>query len=256
MSTSKRGAYLLIITALSLMPIFSYCSAIHSIIIGDTQDRTIGKTVAIDIPKIREHSKKIAAYTNLELKEKLLTGSNVTTKNILETLETIQFEEDDAVILYYSGHGYRTSNPKDNQWPNVALPEWKGINLEYMAEILVNKNPRFILAIADVCNNVIPEAFAPPTLIKRELADENTIKANYIKLFLETKAVIIASGASPTLYAYCDEKNGGHFTFYYLRSLFEEMNKPDGTAEWENIFSKTKAHLFKQQQPQYQIIWM
>lgn len=247
---------LFFIFCLSLLPALGFAASLHTIIIGDTQDKRIGKTVELDLPKIREQGKKIADHTGLELKETIITGAHLNTKNVLEGLESLLFDEDDAVILYYSGHGYRTDNPKDNRWPNIAMPERKGINLEYMTEVLLNKKPRFILAIADVCNNVIKEAFAPQTLIKRDFVSEKSVKENYTKLFVETKAVIIASGASPALFSYCDEKNGGHFTFHFLRFLNDELKKPSGTAEWESIFSKTKSHLFKQQQPQYQIIWM
>ena len=236
-------------------PKASDAATLHSIIIGDTQDKAIGKSVKIDLPKMRESSKKISFYTELKLKETLLTGKDANVKNIMNTLESLAIEENDTVILYYSGHGYRTDNPKDNRWPNVSPPGWEGVNLEFMTEILLNKNPRLILAIADCCNNIITEMYAPETLIRRDLVNEKTLKTNYKKLFIETKAVILASGSSPSKFAYCDGKNGGHFTFYYLRFLNEELKKWEATADWNNIFSQAKDKLEKQQQPQYEIIW-
>ena len=239
-----------------LMPLSAFSATLHTIILGDTQDRSIGRTVNLDVAKMKEHGKTIAKYSDLTLNEIVITGSNLNSLNIMTTLENLNIESDDAVILYYSGHGYRTDNPKDNVWPNVALPGWQGINLEYMTEVLINKNPRFILSIADICNNVIPEKYAPETLIKRDwFEDEESLKANYRKLFAETKAVILASGSSPTLYSYCDEVRGGHFTYHYLRFLGQEVKNPSGTADWDNILSQTRSILYKQQQPQYQIIW-
>lgn len=238
----------------SCLPYVAFSSTLHSIIIGDTQDRRIGKSVKLDLPKMKESSKKIAHYTGLNLKETVITGQDCNIKNILNTLESLDLDQDDTVILYYSGHGYRTDNPKDNRWPNMSPPGFAGVNLEYLAEILLNKNPRFILAIADVCNNIITERFAPETLIRRELVDETTIKTNFKKLFVETRAVILASGSSPSEYSYCDEKNGGHFTLYYLRFLNEEVRKKEIPADWDSIFSKAKDKLYKQQKPQYEII--
>ncbi|CRX37613.1 caspase family protein [Estrella lausannensis] len=242
---------------LALLPHAAFSATLHTIILGDTQDRSIGRTVNLDVNKMKEHGKTISKYSGLELNEIVITGSNLNSTNIITSLENLQVSDDDAIILYYSGHGYRTDNPQDNIWPNIALPGWKGINLEYMTEILINKNPRFILAIGDICNNVIPEKYAPETLIKRDFfQDEENISANYRKLFAETKAVIIASGSSPKLYSYCDEVRGGHFTYHYLRFLGQAVNNPAGTADWDHILSETRSVLYQQQQPQYQIIWM
>jgi len=99
---------------------------------------------------------------------------------------------------------------------------------------------------------VIPDDFAPITLLPKGLANEEVLKKNYAHLFLETSGFIIATAALPEQFSYCDEKNGGHFTFFYLSAFNEEVKRAEGTT-WHEIFAKMTAKL-KKQTPQYEII--
>jgi len=199
---------------------------LHAIFAYDTHG-SLAKPAQLDIRKMRGHAARVSEATGLKLKETILKG------DILKTLHSLQFNEDDAVLFYYSGHGFNNGTP----WPHLILG-WKTVNLERVFKILSEKYPRFLLVMADACNHKAPDLIA-----KGEFVLTPLIKANYKKLFVETSAHIMVSSAFPGQIARADEKNGSHFTFHYLNAFFLAVRKE--TTDWNSLLSEIKI------QPQF-----
>jgi Caspase domain len=232
-------------------------TTLHTIIIGDTLDESIGETVEVDIHKIRKEMQEIAYYTEMNLNETLITGTDVN-HTIIDRVDRLQVDSDDVVFIYYSGHGYRRENSKDNQWPNFYLSsENKGINQYDLTNRMVKKNPRLVLSLADACNNRIPDKWAPPVIKKRAMKfhNEGALTRNYCKLFLESSGTIIISGASPGYYSYCDWVNGGHYTCYFLTLLDQQVNNTSMSPDWRLLLDECNFLLWEDQKPQYQILF-
>lgn len=222
-----------------------YVGKLHAIIITDIFDDTIGFDVTHDLVSLRKEARKISKMTRLELNSLYFYGDNLKAGNIVEKLQSIVMGPNDAVLFYFSGHGYRTASKK-SPWPDLLLSE-EGISLDYkmLIEILAQKDPRFILAIADCCNNVIPQSWAntyqaQPRAFSRLRVSE---AANYRHLFLDSKGLIMISGSSVGQYSWSVQE-GGVYTLSFLNALHEAARTQEKESiEWDAILKETSLQV-------------
>ncbi|MEC7840356.1 MAG: caspase family protein [Chlamydiota bacterium] len=230
---------------------------LHSIIIGDTTAYQIGFSVEADINTIRNEMNTIATHTDLTLKEKIFSGRDVNS-DILQWLKDTNIESDDVVFIFFSGHGYRTHSKTENIWPNLFLtPENVGIDFHDVTKIIEEKNPRLMLAIADCCNNVLPDEHAPP-LIKRSKHFLSYVKPdvqnNYYQLFLNTTGSIKVSSSMPGDFAWGTRK-GGLYTVALIDSLKSEV-ETSFNPEWSVILERASMTVINRnvgQTPQFEL---
>ncbi len=131
-------------------------ASLRVLIVGDTNDRSIGKSVVTDVANIEGFARQIASRTGLTLDMKTIKGNELKSKNIAEAVKGLRAEQDDTVIFYYSGHGFRTQKVK-TRWPLLYIPDAgeKGLDFQWVINTINAKNPRMLLAISDSCNNFI-----------------------------------------------------------------------------------------------------
>jgi Caspase domain len=211
---------------------------LHTIIICDTHADNIGDSVEADLNRVRAEMHRAAYYTKLNVRETLFIDDEVD-GGILSWLNDYSIADNDVVFLFFSGHGYRTDSKEDNVWPNLYFtPANRGIDFYQLTQIIKEKQPKLLIAIADCCNNVLPEAYAPPLLKDHSYAlsyRKPNMKNNYEKLFLHTYGSIIASSSIPGQYSW-GTKSGGLFTLALFDSLNHEVNSFNPT--WNVLFSR------------------
>ncbi len=232
-----RSFGLCLVALASNIPLAADARNLYSIIVADTSDYYVGNSVMQDFNHMRQKMQDIANYTGMTLKEITLTNFDATPTLILKNLKEVQINHDDVVVFYYAGHGYRTLAKGDSPWPNLAFSEsFKGIAYETIMSELSNKHPQFLLTMVDICNNVIPENFAPPviTTTLRSATENKNLRNNYRSLFSNTTGTIFIAGASIGEYSYGFD-DGGLYTNAFLKSMNTEVNKKSGTAKWQNI---------------------
>lgn len=246
---------------LNIACIFIFClfvsygleaAKLHTIIVADTTDASIGDSTAVDLFKMRREFKKVAQYTKMEHHQVSISGQEVLPRNVLDTIEPLEFEEDDVVIFYYSGHGYRTQSKEGNPWPNLYFSIVdEGIDLSLIRDVLEEKNPRFLIVMADVCNSFVPDDFAPPLIQKLWFngVDENIIEANYLSLFKETEGTLLISSSEIGEYSW-GTNSGGLFTVAFLQNLQKTVKNND-YPEWEMILDQTAQLISDSQHPQW-----
>jgi hypothetical protein len=209
-------------------------STLHLIVVVDTLASSIKNSTKRDLINVVNEAKKITAYSGMKLKSSILKDKKVDYKNISTVIKNLKVGKNDAIFFYFSGHGYRTEDKTDNPWPNLAFPlSYGGIDFSLIVEQLVKKKPRFILAIADACNNVIDDLgmMTYKEMTKGSSNNNPLLSKNYKKLFLTSSGLIMASAAVPGDYAYALEK-GGLFTQAFFASLHTEVSF-NGQADWD-----------------------
>src|SRR5262249_26727781 len=137
--------------------------------------------------------------------------------------------ENDAVIFYYAGHGFRRPNTTTN-FPlfacaaptndeSLQFPPNIGLS-DVVGQLTQDRKPRFLLAIADTCNVVVQfgeavgergSAIVPPTILKAGLRH----------LFLNYRGTLTMSASQPgetAWYRVSGTPNniGGFFTNQFL----------------------------------------
>ncbi len=213
---------------------------LHSLIICDTLDSSIGDSARADAQQMRTFTRNIAAKTNMKLKETILQGNQVRPPRLFKLLDEMKVAPDDLIVFYFSGHGYRSVDRGDDIWPMLyfSVPN-RGVDYTKLTEQLMEKKPRLLLAIADCCNNVIPRNQLPPVAARAFLltarAPINLESQNLYRLFVETRGTYLSSSSIPGQYSWGGQ-DGGLFTFCFLDSLKQELVDPD--ASWEHLFAK------------------
>lgn len=217
-------------------------SSIHVIIAADTKASNIEKGVSLDFRQIRKMTQKIAKYSGLQARERFFTGDATDPEQLLEYINGLQVDEDDAILFYFSGHGYRTVLDEYNPWPTLAFEIGdKGIHLDHVGEILKEKNARLTLLFADCCNNKIRLARAPELIQRKNM--RALIESNYHKLFAEAHGFLMVAGCQPGDYSYTDDKNGSLYTISLCKSIDKLAASRHGDVNWTNLLLKTDQKL-------------
>lgn len=230
-------------------------ASLRLLLIGDTNDRSIGKSVVTDLANVEKFAKDIAQNTGLTLDIKTIKGGGLRTKAINDAIKNLKVESDDTVFFYYSGHGFRTKDVK-TRWPLLHIPDAgiKGVDFQNVIDTLSQKNPRMLLAISDSCNSFIdtPQRSVNTRAMRPEQAEA------WKKLFVEFSGKIYASGSQVGQYSFGQDQTGGAFTSRFLAIVRGEVT--DTRANWDNIMRQATKQIpinspqQRTQDPQYELV--
>ena len=203
-----RRVFVKFILPLTLFACFALplsAASLRVLIIGDTNDRSIGKSVVTDIGNFEKFARDIAANTGLTPDIRIMKGGDVKSKKITDAINALKIDSDDTVIFYYSGHGFRTKQVK-TRWPLLYIPDagTKGVDFQWVIDTLGAKNPRMLLAISDSCNSFIdtPQRSVNTRAMRPEQA------AAWKKLFVEFAGRIFVSGSQVGQYSFGQDQTG------------------------------------------------
>ncbi len=225
---------------------------LHLIIVADTLDPNIGKSVIRDSENIQSMFQSVvnSSQRKISLNKIVLEGSSITRHNLMTALTYPRIKSNDIVVFLYSGHGFRTSD-KSSKWPMLNTKEYS-TNFDEVISIIKSANPRMFILIADCCNNYIDRGIRT---IAPKMLDTFEYK-NIERMFLSSNTKIAASGSVPGMYSYGDDDEGGYFTAAFISSLKTALNSSDGN--WDKVFteavSKVSQRTQGNQKPQYEEI--
>jgi hypothetical protein len=252
MSIYKKYFFFIFFLAHSLA---GYSATLHSIIVTDTAADTLALAAGISQKKMVNQVTNIANQTSLALNLIVILGENLNDKTIFDAILNLEVNPDDIIVFFWNGHGYNTlTKSQKSIWPYLYLTNQRvGIDFEEITQLLQQKNPQFLLAIADTCNEII--LFPPPLKKYNPCFDAigilNSTKG-YQELFLNQKGSLIISSSIVDTYAYGNDKTGSLFTNAFLHKFNEELHKGP-YASWESILNKVHTHLEQRNQiPQWQ----
>jgi hypothetical protein len=227
---------------------------LHAIIVADTKDRSIGRSVNQDLLNMKSIASKIAKNTSLKLKSSVLSSKNASPSKLLACVKKLKVGKDDVVFFYFSGHGYRTASKGNIPWPNLEFSSLnKAVEFELITKKLSEKKPRLLLAIADACNGLIADAWAPLVVYKsaEKALAKDQIQENYKKLFLKTKGRILITSSESGELSWCGS-DGSLYTNAFLRQLQSVVSSLQ-TPSWENLLGWASLMISDEQHPYYEI---
>ncbi len=217
-------------------------ATLHAIIVADTNDYSIGKSVQVDLQNMQGLVQNISQHTGLVMAGEEITGT-VSSSKINNAISNLSVGSDDVVIFYYSGHGY---NPGNSKWPGMSLDDGN-LTIKNVKNMLKQKNPRLLIVIADTCNGFTRSVY------RYAKSQENT--ENYKKLFLKYRGVITASSSKPGQFSWGNTQTGGLYTDALLRSFNKELAS-QSNPNWESLMERANKPLNggALQQPQYKAV--
>ncbi len=227
---------------------------LHSVVVVDSNDRSIGASVQKDMDSMVAFSREIASNTGMRLNLKTLNGPQLNEANLRRLVNGITPGPQDAVLFYYSGHGFRT-RATPTKWPMLYIPGSRGVDFAELLKIIERKNPRMILAITDSCNSYTDSATRSFGMNLRAL--EEPSQAAWRKLFLQFRGRIYASSSKAGEYSMA-EGEGGSYTLQFLRVFRRAVAAAN--PEWDRIMKdsarpiRTGSSQQPTQNPQYELV--
>lgn len=235
---------------------------LHAIIFANTKcpgevpgSMGIGPSVICDYQRMKIEFETMASFLNYKKDFQWYEGSptNFCREKLESTLNNLSCGSEDIVIFYYSGHGGRSPQEKQDPFPWMQLvvdpyrTPWNASQYYSLSQVLKRieaKQPRLSIVLGDLCNslsNAIPQKDVPEmkgaTKISKAPCDF------YKDLFLKVKGSIISSSSKPgeTSAAFSD---GGAFTICFTEAL-QIMVSNNMEPDWETLLEGTKMRTSK-----------
>jgi len=250
---SQQKAIFLTVTFLLLYvmaPLSSTADTLHAIVIADTTDWQAGASFTTDSKRIKELTGTVSIRTRLKLQLYEISGNNLTRRKVTSTLEQLSVGQNDVVLFHYAGHGGRTSG-NSNLWPSMNI-KGGALDLDWIKSTLEQKNPRFLIVLADTCNNF--DDSLSPVWTRSSSSRGMPQTESYRQLFLNYRGHIFAAAAKPGQFAWGNAQHGGFFTDAFLNSLNKELTSSN--PNWHTIMKRTEAPIDaggKTQNPQSEV---
>lgn len=223
--------FIILISALGT----SRSQGIHLIIVGDTKDASIGSGVDGNVSNVRSWFSSAAKTLAVPYHETVRTGGAFGCEMLSQALDSNPIAADDAVIFYYSGHGYRRESdtsvfPSFFCGPEVYSGESPG--LSKVAERLTKKGARLVIAIADTCNVTIAEPASVTQAFQFDKVESQRREA-YRNLILRHRGTLIISSSSANEFSWYYPTHG-IFTRQFMRSL-EKFTQAGADGTWNSV---------------------
>ncbi|MFQ5729717.1 MAG: caspase family protein [Waddliaceae bacterium] len=226
------------------------CADVIAILCCDTCAEEIGDATCEDLKNMRAEVRRIAMYTESDLKEVVFEGQDLFPAKVMSLINGLSCHPDDIIIFYFTGHGYRTSSKEGNPWPNLFFTISKtGVDYDKVGKMLISKKPRLLWTIADCCNNYAGKKEVPFET-KKSLYSKSVkhrVEKNYKKLFLESDGLIMIASSEAGGYSWCNSR-GALYTCALLESIQVETHKHKKVS-WEAILERSASSVSEYQKP-------
>jgi hypothetical protein len=227
----RYGISMLIIglAMLSVTPVLAQ-GKVHALLIGDTNDAGIGSGAQANVTAFAKFVQAIGVAINNQVITKQIVGADFNCANIAAAVKAISTTNDDLVVFYYAGHGFREDGQRSRfprLWCRSApseTPLLEDIALGFRSR---DTFPRMVWTVADACNTTSQDAEA---LTAAAGAVE---QQGLLKLFGRPRGTMLMSGADMHQFSWYFP-DGGQFSKNLLDVLTREVRR--GTsASWASL---------------------
>lgn len=215
---------------------------VHNIIISNTDDQWLSSIN--DVEKLNAFSKEIARNIGYKLINYKCFGVRFTKRKVLATINDVNINEKDIVLIYVSSHGFSFSN-QDDEFPWVVftdrifdqnkLDEYS-IAFSEIIQFISNKKPRLILGIIDACNNYQKERKLPESIDQLR----GPVKLPYI---VESISIIEEKGPNKEVYNYLFENIRGKILACSSKYGNVSFSNPEGGVYTNSLISTFNAYV-------------
>lgn len=211
-------------------------ATLHAVLCIADHEADIGAAGNVDSNNIANWLGQISQNTGMPLSTTVIRGTSgtLTRSFLMNTLNNLAVGGDDVVVFYYSGHGGANEYAGGSRWPLLIFLDEEEVDLAEVNTTIQARGARFVLTMADCCNNFASQAKLAP-LVPRGTHD------NYSALFLSQQGHLYLSAASPGEFSLGDSEEGGMFTQQFLQSFY--ANVESGSASWSTIVEQATQEL-------------
>lgn len=220
-------------------------------IVANTNDPEIGSSCKFDRERMLEMCSDIKDFLGIPWDTATIFGKNYTKANVQKMIRDLTPRENDIVIFYYSGHGFRKpKQPADKIFPFLDLrpkPDQtymvNSLNIEdiYDSIRLKPHSARLNLVLSDCCNS-IPTAknpHGPVPLDNRGNMDQS--EDNFKSLFLDRNPISILMTAADVEQRSSNNNDFGGFFSYCFKTALEKYLSPlKNKVNWDQVVAEAK----------------
>ncbi|WP_128547003.1 caspase family protein [Larkinella soli] len=219
----------------------------HGILIADTQDSILSSACERDLSLMHRQFVQMADALGYRLRELTLADDRFGRPELDRVLDNLNPGPHDVVFLYYSGHGYNLKDRSD-RFPLLMLakdPDGAARNPALLAihDRLKTSRARLCITLADCCNDLIGGMRAknrkrlPP---KPVVLSDDSLKATYRRLLLETAGDVLIASSRPPQQAYAHPDSGSFYTRAFDDVLDATGRKPAGLT-WNALLREVQT---------------
>ena len=238
---------------------------IFYIAVVDTRDDSIGERCKADLKQMTKACQDISDWLYADKTEyKIISGNKYSKAAVIDALDNWlpgkQLTQNDIVIFYYSGHGFRLQSDT-SQYPRMWLktPNDKDVNTnnlrieEDVYNRIVKLGAGMNVVLSDCCNNTFGSDNANYDNIVVKASARTTHKRTHPRtddgdnddddedygdqLFVTNHpASILVTAAGKGELAGGKPDDGGFFTTYFLDDLYRCIYDNDIKPSWQEIF--------------------
>ena len=210
----------------------------HLLTIADTHDPNIGEGCGYDVDGIEQMMREAADLCDVDLESQTIRGEHYTYRVVANALHALEPEPDDLVMIWYSGHGFRTPSKKE-RWPYLAFPSspfeaFDGMGTDEIFRLLAQRKPRLLIVMSDCCNSLV-DTEIDEHLSSRSATNSDHARRNYRALFCEARGTIIATSSQPGEYS-IGTTEGGWFTMAFSSVMRKKVWNARKT-NWKTILN-------------------
>lgn len=210
-------------------------ATLHAILCIADQEPDIGEAGVVDMRSISAWLEQISQNTGMPLNKILLTGTgrNLSQSALLNAIAGLPVGSNDVIIFYYTGHGGANEMPGGSRWPLMVFQNYELVDYAVISEQVKAKGARFVVTIADCCNNYSYQ------VKQRPLAPKGAANSYQI-LFLQQRGYIVMSAASKGEFS-LGGIDGGMFTNQFLSVFYNNANTDN--PNWQTIMQQASQML-------------
>lgn len=222
-------------------------STLHLILVTNSNDATLGSGFAANHKKIRSLFKDAALASGMKVDIKEVIGDDFNKQNIASAVSSVTTSENDVVIFYYSGHGFRFKDQK-SQWPQMDLRQGayqdlatNTLNIDNdVYKPLSKKNPRLLMVIGECCNVDAgvgtPSKTDPVTMAPAG----NVFNNDMVRNLFSSKGKVLLATSKPYQSSWYYITYGGYFCNSFISSFLNDVGITSNKAQvnWKDIFNE------------------
>ena len=223
----------------------------HFIMAAATKDASIGESVETDLKLAEPEFKRFAKQLNINYQERIISGNSFTKENILNAIKGVKAAPNDVIVFFYSGHGFRFDDDKDD-YPNMFLTysnygisssnDYLGVSEAY--NMLAKKKARLTIVLSDCCNayyGATRQEIESSALASRGNNSYDLKKLE--KLFLYSSGTLKVTAAKAGQVALCDAR-GGYLLTAFLNNIHSQISAvSDKDPSWEKIVDNAREYV-------------
>jgi len=229
--TQPRWLFAAILISLALSSEASAARKLYLITVADTKDPTIGKHAETDLGEIRGlFSGSIAASDFVMVNS--VQDLQATENGILKAINDLKPTPDDAVLLYYSGHGVYGN---DNKHYLVTQNGKDWTHRQVLVDAMQKKGFGLVVLMTDCCFNFSTK---PPLKSFRSVLPPPQTSLLFQTLFFQTNGLIDVTSAKKGQVAgtFAEAGRGSLYTSFLCRTM--RARSQDGNQTWDSILDE------------------